>query len=211
MTTHDVRRDRIVGLRAQERDIVQAIEALTQELAHVRAQQASETALLVRQAQREFRVPVVATTPTARSTLVKLRVFTIGNAMSRLNWNRRDVKKLVDAMLSEGDLELAGRFEGKQTFRYVGPPVDIEPEVPVEVPEVPEPVSLSQPEPYLDETAIQDMGRQSVQRGTPVRTRRQKDVRQNLSRAGARQKQKNRDREYERQARARKQREAQQR
>lgn len=129
MSAREVRRDRILELRVQERDLVQAIDSLTEQLKANRAEQAQQNALLLKEAKRELRGPPVVTSSAGRSTLAKLRVFTIGNATARLGWKRADVKKLVEVMLCEQppSLEDVGPFEGSRAYRYIGPPIAHDP------------------------------------------------------------------------------------
>lgn len=129
MSAREVRRDRILELRVQERDLVQTIDGLTEQLKINRAEQAQENALLLKEAKQELRVPPVVTSSAGRSTLAKLKVFTIGNATARLGWKRADVKKLVEVMLCEQppSLEDVGPFEGSRAYRYIGPPIAHDP------------------------------------------------------------------------------------
>jgi hypothetical protein len=102
-----------------------------------------------------------------------------------LDTGRRSVNALCmqQICVNTGDM-LDGPYGYEPVIEYVPPPPG-----PTRHESGPDPV----------ETAISQAGRISVQRGTPVRIRTERDQRRSLSTPGARQQHKNRERNYQRQ------------
>jgi hypothetical protein len=119
----------MVELRAAERDLVADQERIALELADNRAKQREITQQLVTSPETTLRLPAVSSPQRARAILARLRVFTVGQAQTRVGWERAKLMTLFEKMLSEKPptLEKAGRYEGQPTYRYVGPPIEVEP------------------------------------------------------------------------------------
>lgn len=118
-------RDRMIELRARERELEDLAAATSAELAHNRAEQERTKRLLITDAQAGMRLKSVSTKETARATVARMGTFTFGELQSELGWEKARVKKLMDAMACEKPPAVVpdGRAMGKALFRYTGPAI----------------------------------------------------------------------------------------
>jgi hypothetical protein len=128
VSTKERLRDRMIDLRATERELQRAIDETKAVLEANRAEQEQVKHLLTTAAETSLRLPVDGTRA-GRRVLAGLGTFTMSNAKGVLGWKQADVKKLIELLEIEKPpaIERLGAFEGQRMFRYIGPPVEDDP------------------------------------------------------------------------------------